>query len=196
LSSVANRYPERVAGLIYLDAAYPYAFDNGNGPSFKEFQIQGPEPPPPNGADLTSFSALQTYLDRVNGFHFPEGELRQQWESAPDGRVLKQRHFPGSAMLPMGMKKYTNIPVPALVIFANPHTLRAWVENNKDPDIRQAAKAYSAVLGALVTKQENAIKNGVPMARMVTLPDADHYVYLSNQADVLRGTHAFLAGLH
>jgi len=99
-------------------------------------------------------------------------------------------------MLPMGMKKYTNIPVPALVIFANPHTLRAWVENNKDPDIRQAAKAYSAVLGALVTKQENAIKNGVPMVRMVTLPGADHYVYLSNQADVLRETHAFLAGLH
>jgi pimeloyl-ACP methyl ester carboxylesterase len=77
LSSVATRYPHRVAGVIYLEAAYLYAFDNGKGPSFKEFQIQGPQSPPPSGADLASFSALQTYLDRVNGFRFPEAELRQ-----------------------------------------------------------------------------------------------------------------------
>jgi len=28
LSSVGTRHPERIAGLIYLDAAYPYAFYN------------------------------------------------------------------------------------------------------------------------------------------------------------------------
>jgi non-heme chloroperoxidase len=33
LSSVANGHPNRVAGLVYLDAAYSYAFDNGNGAS-------------------------------------------------------------------------------------------------------------------------------------------------------------------
>ena len=31
LSSVANSHPGRVAGLVYLDAAYSYAFDNGKG---------------------------------------------------------------------------------------------------------------------------------------------------------------------
>jgi pimeloyl-ACP methyl ester carboxylesterase len=35
LSSVANRHPERVAGLVYIDAAYSYAFDNGNGALWK-----------------------------------------------------------------------------------------------------------------------------------------------------------------
>src|SRR5947209_9058448 len=29
LSSVGARYPERVKGLVYLDAAYSYAFDDG-----------------------------------------------------------------------------------------------------------------------------------------------------------------------
>jgi len=33
LSSVANSHPNRVAGLVYLDAAYSYAFDNGKGAS-------------------------------------------------------------------------------------------------------------------------------------------------------------------
>ena len=38
LSSVATRYPSRVAALVYLDAGYPYAFDNGKGPTLKEIQ--------------------------------------------------------------------------------------------------------------------------------------------------------------
>jgi len=46
LSSVANRHPERVAGLVYLDAAYPYAFDNGKGPTLKQMQeIRGAQQP-------------------------------------------------------------------------------------------------------------------------------------------------------
>jgi len=31
LSSVGSPKPARISGLIYLDAAYPYAFDNGKG---------------------------------------------------------------------------------------------------------------------------------------------------------------------
>ena len=32
LSSIGSRYPETVAGLVYLDAAYGYAFDPAKGP--------------------------------------------------------------------------------------------------------------------------------------------------------------------
>lgn len=146
LSWIANSHPDRVAALVYLDAGYSYAFDNGMGASIQEMQeIHGPQPPPPNGADLASFSALQKYYERVNGFGFPEGELRQQWESTSNGGAGKQRDFPGDAMLMtliMGTKKYTDIPAPALVIFANPHSLGTWVDDNTDPSVRAAAKAY------------------------------------------------------
>jgi non-heme chloroperoxidase len=72
LSSVANSGPNRVAGLVYLDAAYSYAFDNGNGTSIMEMQkLQRPQPPPPGKTDLASLSALQKYYERVNGFRFP-----------------------------------------------------------------------------------------------------------------------------
>jgi non-heme chloroperoxidase len=94
------------------------------------------------------------------------------------------------------MKKYTNIPVPALVIFANPHSLGTWVDDNADPSVRTAAKAYSAALAALTERQKKAVENGVPMAQVITLPGANHYVFLSNEADVLPDMRAFLAGLH
>lgn len=199
LSSVANRHPDRVAGLVYLEAAYSYAFDNGKGADVMEMQrLKAPSPPSPGRADLASFSALTKYYERVNGFRFPEAELRQQRLSTPTGGVGKQRDFPGGALfMPLltGTRKYSSIPIPALIIFANPHGLGTWVDGSKDPTVRTAAKAYSSSLAALTESQEKAVENGVPTAHVITLPGADHYVFLSNEADVIREMRVFLTGL-
>jgi pimeloyl-ACP methyl ester carboxylesterase len=196
LSSIASRYPHRVAGLVYLGAGYPHAFDNGKGPTMKEFQdIREPQPPSPGASDLASFSALQQYYLRVLGFTYPEAELRQQWDSTPDGRLAKQRDFPGYATLMAGMKKFTDIPVPALVIFGIPHGQGNWVDNSTDPKVCEAAKAYSLALTALTERQAKAFESGVPTARVVRLRGAHQYVYLANEADVLREMRAFLSGL-
>jgi hypothetical protein len=36
---------------------------------------------------------------------------------------------------------------------------------------------------------------GVPSARVVRLPHANHYIFLSNESDVIREMNAFLSGL-
>jgi len=69
---------------------------------------------------LASFHALQQYCLRNLAFTYPEAELRQQYTTTSEGRVGKERDFPGSAKMLEGMKKYTDIPVPALVIFCEP----------------------------------------------------------------------------
>jgi pimeloyl-ACP methyl ester carboxylesterase len=200
LSSVANSHPNRVAALVYLDAAYSYAFDNGKGTNVMEMQaLHAPQPPPPDEADLASFNALSKYYERVNGFRFPEAELREQRAMTPGGGVGKQREFPGVALfmpLMTGTKKFTNIPVPALVIFANPHSLGPWVDENVDPAVRAAAKAYSAALAPLTERQEQAVQHGAPTAHVVTLPGAHHYLFLSNELDVLHEMRTFLNRVH
>jgi non-heme chloroperoxidase len=200
MSSVANNHPDRVAGVVYLDAAYSYAFDNGKGADVNEMQaLRAPQPSPPGPIDLASFSALQRYFDHVNGFQFPEAELRQQWESAADGRIGKQRNFPGGAMFSSLMKapkRYSAIPVPTLVIFANPHSLGTWVDHNTDASVRAAADAYSAALDLLTERQKKALKNALPAAHVISLPNANHFVFLSNEAEVLREMRSFLAGLN
>jgi pimeloyl-ACP methyl ester carboxylesterase len=200
LSSLATRHPDRVAGLVYLEAGYPYAFDNGMGPTMKEFQDLknlAPKAPPPSESDpgLASFAALQQACLRALGFTYPEGELRQQFTTTPDGRVGKGRDFPGDAMMLEGMRKYADIPVPALVIFAIPHSLAKWVNDSTDPKVREAAKAFSAADLVLTTRQAKAFEDGVPTAHVVRLPGADHYVYLSNEVDVLREMKSFLTTL-
>jgi pimeloyl-ACP methyl ester carboxylesterase len=43
--------------------------------------------------------------------------------------------------------------------------------------------------------QAKAFESGIPSARVVRLPNANHFVFSSNEADVLREMNAFLAKL-
>lgn len=189
LSSIGTRYPNRIGALVYLDAAYPYAFDNGKVPTFKELSEAGfPQPPSPTDADLANFDALSEYYTRVLGFTYPEGELRQKRSPAPDGRLGPQRSFPGGRVLTTGMKQYVDIPTPALFLVSTQNPGR-WAETSTDPVI----KKQMAALSALLEGQAKAIEDALPAARVVRLTGANHYVYLSNPDDVLREMRSFLA---
>ncbi len=197
LSAVASSHSDRVAGLIYFEAGYPYAFDNGKGPKMKEFQTAGPRLPNPSQSDLASFSSLQKWDAEVFGFPRPEAELRQTWDADSSGRPRKARNFPGAqafAAIMTSDRAYTRIPVPALVIFALPHVPESWIDKSTDPTTREAARIYYAGIDAATERQAKALEEGVPTARVIRLRGA-HYIFLSNEPDVLREMRAFLAGL-
>jgi pimeloyl-ACP methyl ester carboxylesterase len=196
LSSVASRKPGRVAGLVYLDAAYPYAFDNGKGPSLEELLQGTPQPPPPATADLASFAAYQSWLRRISGVTVPEAELRQTLDSGPNGRVGKSRTSPKiqEAIL-AGMKKYSEIHVPVLAIYAVPSYHGTWLDDSQDPALHIAAERFIAHAQMATEKQAKSFEDGVPSARVVRLSGGNHLVFASNEVDVLREMHAFVATL-
>jgi pimeloyl-ACP methyl ester carboxylesterase len=193
LSSIATRRPERIAAVVYLDAAYGYAFDNGKGATFEQMTkvASGVNAPPPGPADVVSFDAVRAWYSRNNGITLPEAEFRATEVTLPDGKPGPPRESAGSAIF-AGVQKYSAIHVPALAIFASPHDLGPWVDRGAD-----SAKAHAAIdqMDALVTLQAKAFEEGVPGARVVRLAHAHHYVFLSNEADVLRELRAFIAGL-
>jgi len=90
-----------------------------------------------------------------------------------------------------GQAEYTNIPVPAPAIFALPHDERPFIEQSNEP----AVKAFAVRADALMEVRLNAFESGMPTASILRLPHANHYVFLSNEADVLREMRAFLASL-
>jgi pimeloyl-ACP methyl ester carboxylesterase len=148
--------------------------------------VQFPEPPAPTQRDLRTFTALRQYYSRTMGFTYPEAELRQQRSVTSDGRVGPPRSFPGFAALQSG-KQFAQIPVPALVITSTQDPGR-WADNDTDP----AKKRQLAVVRSFIERQAQAIEDGVPTAHVVRLSRAHHYVFLSNEADVLREMRAFL----
>jgi non-heme chloroperoxidase len=192
LSSLGSRHPSRVAGLVYLEAGYSYAFDNGKGAELEDVMKGMPPPPTPGPEDLVSFSALQAWFQHTRGITFPVAEVRETNDSSPDGHVGKMRTPPRVYEAIMaGKQKYTNIPVPALAIFALPHDNGPLIEQSGDP----AVKALLVRANGLLEVQISAFESGMPTARVIRLPHANHYVFLSNEADVLREMRAFLASL-
>jgi non-heme chloroperoxidase len=198
MSAIAHSHPRRIAGLVYLDAAYPYAFDDGTGPAMREFTaVKGLGQPTPAAADLKSFAALQEWKERSDGFRTPEAELRQTWESDGTAPAGKHRVFPGSRVFSTILeegKKYDRIPVPALAIFALPHIPERWIRESNDPSVQKASRAFFGTIDALTAKQAKAIETRVPTARVVRVPGS-HHIFLSNQSDVRREMREFIDSL-
>jgi non-heme chloroperoxidase len=126
----------------------------------------------------------------VLGFTYPEAELRQKRSVTARGGVGPDRVFPGGRSLLITITKFTNIRPPALFLVSTQDTGR-WADSSTDLNVRQQVAGLQAVLA----RQAKAIEEEIPGARVVQLPRANHYVFLSNEADVLREIRAFLGRL-
>jgi non-heme chloroperoxidase len=62
----------------------------------------------------------------------------------------------------------------------------------KDPAARAAAEAMDL---ARTGAQAKAFETAVPSARIIRLPHASHFLFVSNEADVLREMNSFLGSL-
>ena len=200
LSSIGNRYPEKVAGLIYLDAGYGYAFyDRSRGDltidslELRKNLDQLIAMPGPNGLKPVVQETLQTSIPRLQK---DLEELQKELQPLPD-KSPAATSTPETSQMPSaaqaivdGEEKYTQINCPVLAIFAVPHNFGPMFE--KDP-------AEQKVAGAMdldrTTAQSAAFQAGVPTARVVRLPNANHYIFNSNEADVLREMKAFIGSL-
>ncbi len=119
-----------------------------------------------------------------------ERDLKEMQKNLPDTPPTQQAPAqvpPITQAIMAGMQKYTEIKVPILAIYAVPHTTG---QPFKDDAARAAADARDE---ATTGVQAKAFESGVPSAKVVRLPHANHYVFFSNEPDVLREMNAFLS---
>jgi pimeloyl-ACP methyl ester carboxylesterase len=198
LSSVGSRHPEKVAGLVYLEAAYSYAYYNAAAGDLTLDTIDFQRKlqlllPGKGGVDrkqlvddlLQSMPQLQRDLavmqDKMRAFPEPPKDAKQPPE--PDAPVPIKGIFEGE-------QKYTDIRAPILAIYAVPHAFMGMFEN--DPAGRAKAEAEDL---ASVGAQADALQHAMPRARVVRIPHATHYIMGSNEADVMREMNAFIGQL-
>ena len=199
LSSVASRHPDRVAGLVYLDAAQQYAFDNGKGATMAELR-EGAQrlPPEPSrtSSDLASYGALADWVMRTRGVRLPEAEIRQEFPADSNGRPGKLRTPEAiPRMVENGMAKFSEINVPVLALCAIPVQVAPYHLNLTDPDLRLAAEAHYAPRNAAKEKQLKSFEEGIPHSRVVRIANAHHSLFITNEAEVLGEMHDFLLKL-
>jgi non-heme chloroperoxidase len=80
----------------------------------------------------------------------------------------------------------TAIDLPILAIFANPHT--AQPGTGQSTEMLAEENVYTA-------KQIEAFRRGQPNAKVIVIPNADHFVYISNKDEVLRDIDSFVETL-
>jgi pimeloyl-ACP methyl ester carboxylesterase len=192
LSSVGSRHPERVGGLIYLDAGYAYAYyDRSRGDlgiDLIDLRRKLEQLQPGKGPQDARHLIEELLVTTLPGFERDLKEMQKNLAEAPPAQPTPALP-PISQAIMEGMQKYTDIRVPALAIYAVPH---ATGQPYRDDGARVAAEARDeANTGA----QAKAFESGVPSARVVRLPHANHYVFFSNESDVLREMNAFLGRL-
>ena len=186
LSSIGSRFPEKVSGLIYLDAATTFAFYDPAHPSLElemnEIKKRIDEIEGGGVDEKKKLLELETAIARF------ETVLHQSNAEVANLPPLPPRS-PINAALNFGAQRYTNIPVPTLAIYACPHN---W-DRVPDGDRKTALVADDE---ARCTRWAEAFRQGVPTASIVLIPNADHYVYLSNETRVVHEMNEFLATLH
>ncbi len=184
LSSVGSRHPDKVAGLVYLDAAWSFAYYDS---SLGDRAIEMAEVKRKMGELQSRFlqdtrlliqELLETDLPRLES-------ILREWQKELDAspaallaaRAQVATRIPAAvSAIHAGRQKYTQIPVPILAIYALPPNSR------EIPPIGTEA-------------QVKAFEAGVPSARVVCLPHARHEVFSSNEEDVVREMKAFIGTL-
>lgn len=202
MTSIGTRHPEKIAGLIYLDAAYIYAYYNDHAAE---------------GHRMFTFDtiALRNELDAYDMLEAPREEQARlehllkvslpRYQKELEGMVKwvgdKPDNAPGSfgppnspqarivAAIFQGGEIFGGVHCPVLAIYADPHLFS---DLPTDPAKREAALAADK---ADVSEQADAFQAANPSATVIRIPNADHYVFRSNEAEVLRAIDAFVAGL-
>jgi len=189
LNKLAAVYPDRVKKLVYLDA-----LDTGSGGWAT--LAQPPPAPALTAGDLKSVQRLAAALALANGYRPPLAAICNMIRTDPSGRVLGAITPPEiSRKIFEGLQpaEYYRIQAPALGIF-NKITPQYrmpyywYLQPAKQEEFNRSIKSLSKwVEGAI-----NRFRSGVKNARVIELHDTNHYVFIVDEALVVREMRKFL----
>ena len=198
LNPLASQRPDLVGGLVYLNGAEdPTLTSIDYDPPLPDVTKLPPSIKPAPVPDYRSFEAYRTAQRRDHGVAFPESELRQLFVANPDGSM-------GRSLLSLVVRKaitedarvkpdYSHVRVPVLAIFSAPRTFADLDRDSPSRNEQDRAILSQQYLAerAMVSRWERDLLTGVPTARIVELAGANLYMFLSNEADVLREVRTF-----
>jgi pimeloyl-ACP methyl ester carboxylesterase len=175
MTTLAAEHPSRVSGLVYLDAgADPKDFPASDPAYMALFRKLPPGPP-------------------SRALPFPEGER--------EARSKADRDLAAAAFRAIGegsvKRDYSRIRVPVLSFFAVPRPMDDPERHGepKDPQERAAVAAFDAATLVYIKRYEKSLREAVPDARIVELPGAEHYIFVTAEDQVLREMRDFLGTL-
>jgi len=171
LTMFAAQHADRLRGLVYLDGA--------SDPTLTPANVGSPMP------DLAT---LPRQIRRERDWDFPEAVNQEQLDP-----VIRKAITVDARLKP----DFTRVHVPVLAIYQaqRPFEEMAAGYAIRNDQERAALRQEYAATRALYTRWQQDLRADVPTARIVELTGANLFMFLSNEADVLREIQAFAATL-
>lgn len=154
-----------------------------------------PPRPDPAPADLADFRAVQAWYARGAKVALPEAEFRMMLATDETGRptmTFRRPQFVGQK-IDAGKQKYTDVRVPALGIYAVIDDTGSGT--TQDSASLENAAAYRWFQQERAARQIALFQRDLPQAQVVRIERADHYVFLSNESQVLGKVSEFIGSL-
>jgi pimeloyl-ACP methyl ester carboxylesterase len=195
MTALAASSPQRVTALVYLDAALDRfkSIEDELDP----FLAVGT----PQQADRANKDALRSFERRwVPGWtDAHERDFEASVYQNVDGTWALGTKPGVAEKIDVGRRSfrydYARLSVPALGIYATPRRYPPkYIPPDATPAQLDAAQAFvDGEWGPFVTDSIAHFRREVPCARILEIPDADHYVFFSHSIEVLTHVRAFLA---
>jgi len=162
MSSIGARHSNRIAALIYLDAAW----------------------------DRTYVPPIAAPKDEGN---FDKVGIHDQPKPNPEW-------FDPAEAVRAGVEKpeYHRISVSALAVYAAPRNWKELMPGSAeftDPEKAAAAEKVAAQMARIRKHMADEFRAGVANGRVVEIAGASHYLFQTNEAEVLQEMPAFLRNL-
>jgi non-heme chloroperoxidase len=200
MATLADQNSDLIGGLVYLDAAGDPQDWPADDPAYMELFKKLPKDESshhdPTEADLKTFEAYRAWQAR-DEVAFPESELRNTRATNPAGSVGRSMATPGAwdAIGKGALKRrYSRISVPILAFFPGGDAKPNPAPKNEEE--RLAIERFNAATQAYVNRWKKNLETAPGGVRMVAVPKANHFFFLSKQDEVMREIRTFLAGLH
>jgi non-heme chloroperoxidase len=172
LTMFAAQHGDRLRGLVYLDGA------------------SDPTLTADVGSPMPDFTTLPRPISErpERNWDFPEAV-----DQEPLDPVIRKAITVDARMKP----DYARVRVPVLAMYQaqRPFEEVAAGYTIRNDQERAALRQYYAATRALYTRWQEDLRAGAPTARIVELTGANLFMFLSNEADVLREIRAFAATL-
>lgn len=186
LSSIGTRRPEKIAGLVYLDAAYAYGFyAPGNVdpvPANLSIHVNEMQARIARMSNVSPKEAVQQVDEILKMLPNLETDLRatrKVYDQLPPPKKPPQnRPMTAADAVNMALAKYGPVATPVLAIFALPNKSQNEMWNRLDAEL---VARFTA---------------GNPKAKIVTIANGEHDIFNSDPDQVERDMKTFIEGLH
>lgn len=196
MSWVGSRQTNRLAGLVYVDAAYDRTRIAEEGAIARRIPVASQMKP----EDMASPAALARWMSAGLGYPIPESEVRQIARFAPDGRVIGERVAPGiqprvlGGMTPID---YASIRVPTLAIYATRRQtdVSPGCRMPGDDAVRQACADLFDWTTQQRARSQALVKTIGARTEIVDLPGTNAFLFLPYEREITQAIERFVAGL-